>query len=167
MKKKPAKPGSGLKWLHEHKDYSGDFCLLWPFGRTEGYGTFGAGGSGKLKYAHRYMCELVHGPAPTPKHQAAHECGNGGGGCVNPKHLKWKTPSENMCDKTAHGTQTPGPKGKITIEQAREIQALRGKMKQRDIAEMFGISRSNVGYIQNKTWRGNYAGERMRQRPTN
>lgn len=76
MKKKQAKPGSGLKWLHEHKDYSSEFCLLWPFGRAEGYGTLGAPGGG-MQYAHRVMCELVYGPAPSPKHHAAHTASHG------------------------------------------------------------------------------------------
>lgn len=34
------------------------------------------------------MCELVYGKPPMPKHQAAHNCGKGNLGCINPKHLE-------------------------------------------------------------------------------
>ena len=78
--------------------YNGDECLIWPFGRDpSGYGSFGR--QGRKKYAHRYVCELVNGPAPNPKDHAAHSCDNGPGGCVTRRHLAWKTNAENQVDR--------------------------------------------------------------------
>src|SRR4051812_5100930 len=97
--------GEAVAWLREHALYCGDDCLIWPFSRARGYGNFGY--LGKNIYAHRFMCELIHGPAPTPDHHAAHSCGNGHKACVNPMHITWKTSSENMRDKELHGTTRP------------------------------------------------------------
>jgi hypothetical protein len=148
MPKEPTR----YNWLVANRDHRGDDCLLWPFASNcDGYGTFGY--QGKLRYAHRFMCELVHGEAPSKKHNAAHSCGNGAKGCVNPRHISWKTASENMHDRTAHGGGAIGKRGKVPADIARQIKELRGVKSQREIAEMFGVSRSNVGCIQRgKTW---------------
>lgn len=137
--------GKGIMFLRAHVDHQGDDCLLWPWSAPNGYGEMGY--CGRLYYAHRLMCEMVHGEAPAGKIEAAHNCGNGL--CVNPKHLEWKTPSENQCDRAAHGTKSTGSAGKITPAQADEIRALRGTKTQRQIAAMYGITRSNVSNIQN------------------
>lgn len=133
-------------WLKDRADYRGDDCLLWPFSRhSNGYGNFGR--QGQQYYAHRFMCELVHGAPPTPKHHAAHSCGRGDQGCVHPRHVFWKTPGENQLDREDHGTKNTGPRGKITVEQKREIIALRGQLTQAEIAELYGITRSRVSVI--------------------
>jgi transcriptional regulator with XRE-family HTH domain len=147
--------GRGYRWLADHAGYPHDYCLLWPFGTPNGYGTFGH--NGKPNYAHRFMCELVKGPPPSEQHEAAHECGNSR--CCNPKHLSWKTPSDNQADREAHGTKSAGKLGKLTFEQAQEIRALRGIKTQAQIAAMYGVTRSNVSHIQrgkhrNKAQRG-------------
>lgn len=139
--------GKGIQWVRERANYAGEFCLLWPFSRNPetGYGQFGF--EGQMHHPHRYMCELVHGPAPSPQHQAAHSCGNGHMGCCNPVHLSWKTKSENQFDCRAHGTQAKNPfggRGFLTAEQVIRIRGLRGKMTQRKIADMFGCSPSTV-----------------------
>ena len=59
-------------------------------------------------HASRYMCELVNGSPPTPRHEAAHSCGWGQGGCVNPRHLRWATRVENEAEKIIHGTHLQG-----------------------------------------------------------
>ena len=137
-------PTKTLPWLLEHRDYAGDDCLIWPFNRCRGYGMFGH--KGKMLYAHRFMCELVNGPAPTSAHHAAHECGNGDLGCVNPRHLKWKTPSDNQYDRRRHGT-TEGAKGpypKLTSEQIQQLLGMRETHTQDEIAARFNISRPTV-----------------------
>lgn len=138
--------GAAYRWLMEHVDYDGVGCLIWPFMLTNGYGQFGY--LGERYYAHRYMCELVCGPPPTADHEAGHLCGRGHEGCVHPKHLSWKTPSENQRDRASHGTKnTWGQRGKLTLEQIDQIRALKGKKTQKEIAALFGISRSNVSFI--------------------
>ena len=82
--------------------FDGDGCLLWPFQiSTTGYGRLEV--NGKKKIASRYVCELAHGEPPTRQHEAAHSCGNSK--CVNPKHLRWATHTENEADKLVHGTK--------------------------------------------------------------
>ncbi len=144
--------GKAVAWLRARVGYQGDDCLIWPFCLCSGYGHFGH--EGENHYAHRFMCELVNGPPPTPFHEAAHSCGRGHLGCVSPIHLEWKTTSDNQLDRTLHGTRNiGGPRGKITFEQAEEIRALKGQKTQQEIAAMFGISRSQVSWIMTgKAW---------------
>lgn len=85
-------------------------CILWPFAvrKSSGYGAHSfrrAGKKGNLD-AHRYVCELAHGQAPTRWYQAAHSCGNKL--CINPRHLRWAFPTDNMTDAIEHGTLRGG-----------------------------------------------------------
>lgn len=141
--------GKGFAWIMAHKDHAGDDCLIWPYGRNNetGYGSFGH--LGVLYYAHRFMCELIHGPAPSDKHYATHSCGNGHGGCANPRHLAWDTASGNADDRIFHGRgNVPGQShAKLTQELADQIRALKGKQSQYAIARDFNISRENVARI--------------------
>lgn len=144
-----------VAWLVAHADYRGEKCLIWPFARINGYGIFGQTVAGKRLtfYAHRHMCELVNGRPPSPSHEAAHECGNGVGGCVHPQHVVWKTKSQNQLDRAKHGTKNQGPVGKLTQAKARQIRALKGKLTQQQRADMFGVSRSNISFIDaGKLW---------------
>lgn len=137
--------GLGIKWMREHVAHEGDECLIWPIGRyANGYGAMSL--DGVSYYAHRYMCELAHGPAPTG-HEAAHSCGNGHGGCVNPQHLSWKTPSENQRDRNAHGTNGKRPSWRLTREQRDEIAALKGTITQREIAARYGVSFQTISHL--------------------
>lgn len=137
--------GAAIKWLRDHLHFSGDECLPWPFTRLKnGYGRFGY--NAEHFYAHRYMCEMVHGPAPSPIHQASHSCGRGHDGCLNPRHISWKTPSGNQLDRRAHGTSKRCGR-KLTPIQRRQIVALKGQKTQREIAVMFGITFQNVSHI--------------------
>ena len=45
--------------------------------------------------AARLMCELIHGPAPSPEHEASHLCEDNWL-CICPDHLIWETKRENM-----------------------------------------------------------------------
>lgn len=159
---------TGLQWLLRHRDYSGDDCLTWPLGRdNHGYGQ--CGHRGMFFKAHRRMCELVCGPCPSGAHQASHSCGNGHLGCVNPRHLSWKTRSENQLDRRTHGTATTNPlgrRGKITPAIAEEIRSLQGRMTQQQIATSFGVSKPTVRRIfSGKFWRpGAHDPSPMRER---
>lgn len=115
--------GQAIAWIRHHATYDADFCLVFPFYRNpNGYGQFGH--LRKMRWAHREMCELVNGPPPGPEYEAAHNCGNGDGGCVNPRHLKWKTKSQNRLDALKHGTgvrYSGGNLGSLTPETVAEI----------------------------------------------
>ena len=138
------------RFIRDHQAYPHkDWCLIWPFSTTRGYGAFAR--SGKKFYAHRFMCELVHGCAPSDIHEAAHSCGDTA--CVNPHHLSWKTPSENMLDSRGHGTHVRsryGNYGKITFEQASVIRGLKGTKTLWELANEYGVSEAAISCI----WRG-------------
>ena len=141
--------GAAAAWLFAQADYEGNECILWPFSRPTGYGQFGF--EGKIYRAHRYMCELVKGPPPTPEHQASHSCGNGRKGCITPRHLSWKTNGENQLDRTQHGTRNVwggrGKSGKFNAEQTAEIRRLyEGGKTQTQLAKMFGVTHSTIQY---------------------
>jgi hypothetical protein len=138
--------GKTIHWIRHHSSYQYDeWCLIWPFTRIRGYGSFGY--MGKRYYAHRFMCELVHGSPPTQKHQAAHSCGMGHLGCVNPRHLSWKTMSENQLDCRKHGTQSKYGGARMPVGTAAQIRELKGVKLQREVAEEFGVSESTVSDI--------------------
>jgi hypothetical protein len=133
-------PGTNerMLWLRDVAlPYSGDECLVWPFGR-EPTGYCSMGRHGKKFYVHRHVCELVHGAPPTPKHHAAHSCNNGPGGCVSPRHLSWKTNAENQHDRFR--SQPVNVRYKLLPAQVEEIRALRGKEPVQVTASRFGIS---------------------------
>jgi hypothetical protein len=116
--------------------YQGDDCLTWPFTTlATGYGRIGR--ERKNVYAHRYICEWVHGPAPEPHYQAAHSCGRGHEACVNPRHLRWATPADNNRD----GRRSYKFLG---MTKAAEIRALKGKMREDAVAALYQISERTV-----------------------
>jgi hypothetical protein len=130
--------------------YDGDECLLWPFGKGgKGYGRINNG-----KGVHRVVCTAAHGEPPSPEHEAAHSCGNPL--CVAKAHLRWATVAENSADRLIHGTDNRGQRhamSKLTESDVRQIRALRGKLRQKDIAAQFGVARPTVAEIHlRRTW---------------
>lgn len=151
------RPGKGMVWIQANVSHDGDACLLWPFFRDKnGYGRVGR--NNKILWAHRVMCELAHGAAPTTKHEASHSCGHGHEGCVNPRHICWKTRAENQRERYIHNPPAGpgnGPKRfKLTAAQVAEIRALRPTMKVKDLAARYGVDTSNIRQIVNGiTWK--------------
>jgi len=145
------KVGTAIKWIEDHKDYSSNECLIWPFSRNRfGYGIVYWGGRTRL--VHVIICSLTKGPKPKDRPYACHSCGKGTSGCVNQSHLRWDTAKKNAQDKIEHGTHLVGEKignSKLSESEILEIRALAGSLTHREIGEKFGVSRSNVGYILN------------------
>lgn len=144
-----------VAWIEEHVAYSDDSCLIYPFRRRwNGYGEVLF--RGNRTAANRVMCTLAHGDAPTPTHHAAHSCGNGFGGCVNPRHLYWATKKENERDKRSHGTLPLGEKhsqSKLTSNDVRRIRQIGRTMPLERTAETFGVCRQTVANIlARKVW---------------
>jgi hypothetical protein len=142
-------PEESKAWIKSNLDFPHDWCLIWPFSRIQsGYAKFGA----KHIAVHRFMCEYKHGPAPSPKHHAAHSCGRGHEGCVNPRHIAWKTISENQLERFRHSGYQP--RWKLTPEQVDQIRALKGRARVIDIAHQFGVSDTNIRSIHaGRLWR--------------
>jgi hypothetical protein len=94
---------------------------------------------------------MAHGPAPSPDHDAAHNCGKGSEGCFGVRCIEWKTKSNNGADRWVHGTMPCGERqwrSKLTAEDVLEIRRLRGKETQAALAVRFGISRPHVSGLQ-------------------
>lgn len=149
------KRGIPLQWLRDHIDHKGNDCLIWPFfRRKDGYGFIRF--NGVAQTAARAMCVLVNGDPPTDKHHAAHLCGCGHFGCVNPQHIRWATASENACDKKIHGTLIRGSKSKLAKLSEGDIaliKSLNGKLLRREIGEKFGVSRQSINdVIWGRSW---------------
>lgn len=143
-------------WLKAHLDYPHDWCLMWPFATDgSGYPVLG----GQHVGVHRLMCEHRNGPAPSAKHQAAHSCGRGHRACVNPRHLTWKTASENQLER--YQQSGPGPRWKLTPAQVDEIRALEGRALVADIAAQYNITRKNVrDILAGRLWKQDRTGYR-------
>lgn len=136
----------------------GDECILWPYSRNDaGYGVFSKPRGGvNSAIVSRCACERANGAPSHPNLEAAHTCGRGHLGCVNPRHLAWKSTQENRDDQLVHGTRNFGErngKSKLTVDQVREMRRQRGAVSQRLLAARFGIDQSTVSDIQRgKRW---------------
>jgi hypothetical protein len=155
-----------MAWLNQHAVYAEvEECLEWPFKLfPSGYGAIFDDRTGEKRNASRVMCEVAHGPPPTMLHQAAHTCGKGHLGCVNPNHLSWKTPAQNQADRLEHGTDDRGDKSHRAVLSSRDVQHIRtllsGGMRQADIADRYGVTREAITAINiGKNW-GHLATER-------
>jgi DNA-binding CsgD family transcriptional regulator len=146
--------GRAAAFILANIGYSGDDCLMWPFSiMRSGYGNMGY--LGKEWRAHCLMATLAHGERPTPKHEAAHSCHQPG--CVNPRHLSWKTHQQNIQDKVVRGTiilaNNYGRAGKLTPAQVKQVRELAGKKTQVEIGQMVGLSESAIrAIISRKTY---------------
>lgn len=119
-------------------------CVIWPYSRNRGgYGQIRLDGRSRL--VSRVVCTTVHGDPPSAKHHAAHNCGKGHMGCINPHHLEWKLPVENNRDKIRHGTHLSGhrsPRSKLTKEAVDFIRANKKtrKLTNIELAKKYGVT---------------------------
>jgi len=148
--------GQPLEYLETIvRSYAGEDCLIWPYGQNGvGYGIIYY--KQKNVLVSRLICAEVNGAAPSPQCEAAHVCGNGHLGCVNSRHIKWKTPIENAQDKQRHGTMNRGERvvfAKLEPRQIREIRKLDGRVPRKEIAARFNVTISNISVIiRRKSW---------------
>lgn len=146
MKKSPQ--GALLAFIRAHVDHTGRECLTWPFGKSSnGYGAVRYGG--KQMPAHRVMCIEAHGPPSKVEDEAAHTCGKGNLGCVNPRHLRWASASENQQDRRLHGTDMRGAKHHHAVLSESDVLALRqqfsgGNRSYKAVAAAMGVTPATV-----------------------
>lgn len=100
----------------------------------------------------RLVLAAFVGPAPSPRHHAAHNNGNILDNRV--ENLRWATPKENAADKLVHGTNNHGERhgnSKLTDAQTIEICGFKCKgVSGKSVASRFGITASLV----NRIWTG-------------
>jgi len=142
------------QWLKRHALYEGNNCLVWPFSHAS-HGRGIVRFDGELRSAPNVMCHLAHGKPPTINHEAAHSCGNGHRGCINPRHLRWATRKENERDKAFHGTLRRGEAvntAKLTPELVKAIRESSDSAPQ--LARVLGVTRNAIYAIRRrKTWK--------------
>jgi len=151
VKSQRAPKGAGEAFLRANIGMKSDDCLIWPYGcDSDGYGRIMINYKGTC--AHRFMCQLVHGNAPSSAHECAHSCGNVK--CVNPSHLRWSTHQENILDKFKHGTAKIGSlqhKAILTEEQVLAICV--DPRTNIELAGELGCSVSAISYIRTgRSW---------------
>lgn len=148
--------GEPLAFLEDALAADTDECISWPFGKgLDGRARIVL--NGRKCIVSRVVCERAHGTPPTPKHEAAHSCGMGHEGCINPRHLRWATASENQKDRAEHGTHTMGernPKAVLTESDVHQIRRLIADGNtRRALAREYGVSRHTIADIAaRRTW---------------
>ena len=133
-----------------------DDCIVWPYAKNNsGYGSITV--DGRVVGAHVVALSTMS-QSPTIKHQAAHgPCNNRA--CVNPRHLSWKTNSENKADKVRDGTDNRGEKHNMAKLSWDDVVAIRWMaahttLLHREIGALFGVSQASSNRIINhQTWR--------------
>lgn len=148
--------GAAIQFLKALAADSPANCVIWPFFKDRnGYGRLGYQGKGY--WAHRLVCELAHGQAPSADHEAAHSCGHGKDGCVNPRHLAWATRTRNQLDRRIHGTKAHSGyrwHPKLTPVDVIQIRKYKGPMTQAELASTFGVSDATIRDVRSgKSWR--------------
>lgn len=132
-----------------------DDCIIWPFGKTKnGYG--GIWHEGRTIGAHRLSLEMKKGAPHSDKHFACHEpvvCHNKA--CINPRHLRWATASENTQDQIKDGTLPRGEKHYAAHLTETDVRKIRNDHRPyKDLALSYGTTHHNICNIKlYKSWR--------------
>lgn len=142
-----------LDYVKRHTTWKGEGCLIWEYSRdARGYGQINY--KGKPTKVSRLMCELIHGPPPFAKAEAAHNCGNGHLGCWHPQHLEWKSHYDNVQDTVRHGRVPRGEKqGGSKLTKAQIAAICRDPRSGASLANALPVSSSQISAIRRgKAW---------------
>lgn len=151
--------GGRIKFVQEVAIQSDtNACVIWPFRlakqksrRSPSYPRLQIGGTEYL--AHRYVCQVVNGEPADQSMDCCHNCGNPK--CVNPRHLRWGTRTENMADKLVHGTHNRGERNgraKISDDDVRTIRA--SDLDRSELSKKYGLAKTTVvNILRRKTWK--------------
>lgn len=131
-------------------------CWLWQASTySNGYGRIWVDEAVRL--AHKVAWRLANGRYPLKGMQILHSCDVKA--CVNPKHLREGTPSDNGQDASERQQLPTGERhwiAKLTENDVREIRRLyeQGDIFQRELGARFGVSNRNIQMIcGRKTWK--------------
>lgn len=145
MPRKPRQKTPAVLFIEALACASRAGCIDWPYD-TDGVGYGRLTINGRRVGAHRRVCEVYQGPAPTQNHQAAHSCGRRI--CVNPHHIRWATQRENEADKLAHGRSAHGANNgcaKLCAQDVIEIRA--STASGAALARKFGVRDGQISRI--------------------
>jgi hypothetical protein len=143
--------GTRAERLAEYVDRSGGPDACWPWTKatnSNGYGVI-ANRDGGTALAHRAALEQHLDRKLRKSEDAMHLCNNPP--CCNPAHLRAGSRAVNQAHMVESGRSKKGEHHwavKITDEQVAEIRRLSSEgIKQVPLAEMFGISQTQVSRI--------------------
>jgi hypothetical protein len=141
-------PGTLPAFISRALEWQSNDCLLWPYGKRHGYGAISV--NGVQTGAHTVVCEVAHGPKPSPRHEVAHACG--ARACINPRHLRWDTSKGNHADTLTHGTRRLGDRVHSAKLTAADVIAIRSQLtrSQHDLAREYGVKQSSIWKILNR-----------------
>lgn len=105
-------------------------------------------------FVHQLVLKAFVGESPAGT-EGSHLNGNPSDNrCTN---LAWETPRDNNARKHQHGTAQIGEKNstaKLTFDDVKQIRGLNGRMKQVEIANLFGVTQAQVSNIlRGNQWR--------------
>lgn len=98
---------------------------------------------------YKYMWELTNG---RKSKTLCHQCDNNL--CINPFHLREATQQDNMVDAVVRNRVEYGERhhnSKLSEDSVKEIHYMRGKAVAQKVADVYGVTESNIRSI----WRGN------------
>ena len=130
-----------------------DECWEWTGSLEHGHaGRYGYMRDGRDRIrVTRFSWVLHNGPIPDGM-MVCHHCDNPP--CVNPRHLFLGTQHDNMVDmhaKHRHPRRVPRKLNDIAAARIRELYA--HGMRNKELAEMFGVQPSTITYVvQGRTW---------------
>lgn len=111
----------------------------------------------RVLLVHKAVLEAFVGPAPSPRHEAAHKDGRKRNNRLD--NLEWKLKEHNEADKKVHGTAPRRFTGHRRTDHVDRVLSLAGTMSFTRIARETGLHRSSVSRIvrklRRKEWRGN------------
>lgn len=99
----------------------------------------------RVLLVHKAVLEAFVGPAPSRRHQAAHESGDKSDNRL--ENLLWKVKEDNEADKRRHGTAPRRFTGHRRDDHVERVLALASKMSFSRIAKELGLHRSSVSRI--------------------
>jgi len=67
--------------------------------------------------------------------------------CINPRHLRWATVSDNARDRTFHGTQRSQKLSVEDIEEIRRLGSEPDRVSDIDLGVRFGVGREHIHRI--------------------